>query len=171
MKDYEIYNITPMARTRKYKKKKKKKKKKKIKSISDRGWLVYRGWNELFFQSLQNSSSSSRKQIFKVFFFLFFHGIVCCVYSLESPDRGDSNEYTQHRFFFFFNRCVENRKDFPKLSLLGSWTGAMINPQWLKLPMSRTNSMVPKMFEPLRFDYTLIVDCVNQTLANHSQTE
>ena len=29
-------------------------------------------------------------------FFLFYHGIVCCVYSLESPHRGDSNEYTQH---------------------------------------------------------------------------
>ena len=27
---------------------------------------------------------------------LFYHGIVCCVYSLESPHRGDSNEYTQH---------------------------------------------------------------------------
>ena len=29
-------------------------------------------------------------------FFLFYHGIVCCVYSLESPHRGDSYEYTQH---------------------------------------------------------------------------
>ena len=29
-------------------------------------------------------------------FFLFYHGIVCCVYSLETPHRGDSNEYTQH---------------------------------------------------------------------------
>ena len=29
-------------------------------------------------------------------FFLFYHGIVRCVYSLESPRRGDSNEYTQH---------------------------------------------------------------------------
>ena len=48
-----------------------------------------------FFQSLQNSSNSSRKQIFRDFF-LFYHGIVCCVYSLESPHRGDSNEYTQH---------------------------------------------------------------------------
>ena len=28
----------------------------------------------------------------------------------------------------------------------------MINPQWLELPMSRTISMVPKMFEPLKFD-------------------
>ena len=24
-------------------------------------------------------------------FFLFYHGIICCVYSLESPRRGDSN--------------------------------------------------------------------------------
>ena len=51
-----------------------------------------------FFQSLQNSSNSSKKKIFRDFFsyFLFHRGIVCCVYSLESPHRGDSNEYTQH---------------------------------------------------------------------------
>ena len=48
-----------------------------------------------FFQSLQNSSNSSRKQIFRIFF-LFYHGIVCCVYSLELPHLGNSNEYTQH---------------------------------------------------------------------------
>ena len=36
----------------------------------------------------------------------------------------------------------------------------MINPQWLELPMSRTNfKLVPKMFEPLRFD------CKSNTLA------
>ena len=28
--------------------------------------------------------------------FLFYHELVCCVYSLESPHQGDSNEYTQH---------------------------------------------------------------------------
>ena len=28
--------------------------------------------------------------------FLFYPEIVCCVYSLELPHRGDSNEYTQH---------------------------------------------------------------------------
>ena len=43
-----------------------------------------------------------------------------------------------------YNRCVENRKDFPKLSLFASWAGAMINPQWLELPMSRTNFHGPK---------------------------
>ena len=29
-------------------------------------------------------------------FFLFYDEIVCYVYWLESPHRGDSNEYTQH---------------------------------------------------------------------------
>ena len=28
-------------------------------------------------------------------FFLFYHEMVCCVYSTESPHWGDSNEYTQ----------------------------------------------------------------------------
>ena len=28
--------------------------------------------------------------------FLIYREIVCCVYSIESPHRGDSNEYTQN---------------------------------------------------------------------------
>ena len=43
-----------------------------------------------------------------------------------------------------YNHCVETRKDFPKLSLFASCIGAMINPQWLELPMSRTNFLGPK---------------------------
>ena len=37
-------------------------------------------------------------QIFRtfLFFFLIYHEMVCCVYSLELPHRGDSNEFTQH---------------------------------------------------------------------------
>ena len=66
------YSITSMARTR----------------IIRLPWMI-----RTFFQSLQNLSNSSRKQIFRDFF-LFYHGIVCCKYSLESPHRGDSNEYT-----------------------------------------------------------------------------
>ena len=48
-----------------------------------------------FFESLQSFSDSSRKQILREIF-LFYRKIVCCVYLLESPHRGDSNEYTQH---------------------------------------------------------------------------
>ena len=43
-----------------------------------------------------------------------------------------------------YNHCVQNWKDFPKLSLFASQAGAMINPQWLELPMSRTNCHGPK---------------------------
>ena len=48
-----------------------------------------------FFESLRNSSDSSRNKTFKEIF-LFHHEIVCFVYLVESPHRGDSNEYTQH---------------------------------------------------------------------------
>ena len=37
-------------------------------------------------------------KIFKEFF-LFYHELVCCVYSLELPHWGDSNEYTQDTIF------------------------------------------------------------------------
>ena len=30
---------------------------------------------------------------------IFFHMKVCCVFSLESPHQGDSNEYTQYTIF------------------------------------------------------------------------
>ena len=41
---------------------------------------------------------------------IFFNKKVCCVFSLESPHRGDSNEYTQNTIF---NVKKENH---PKLS-------------------------------------------------------
>ena len=43
---------------------------------------------------------NSRKQIFKESF-LFCRENVCCVYSLESPHRGDSNKYTQHTIILY----------------------------------------------------------------------
>ena len=58
-------------------------------------WLVYHGLFDLIFESLRKFSDSSRKQILWEFF-SFYYEIVCCVYSLESPHRGDSNEYMQH---------------------------------------------------------------------------
>ena len=39
--------------------------------------------------------------------FLFYQEIVCCVYLLELPYRGDSNESTTYQY------CIEARKDFP----------------------------------------------------------
>ena len=36
-----------------------------------------------------------------IFFFLFYHEIVFCVYSLESRYRCDSNKYTQQTIFVY----------------------------------------------------------------------
>ena len=69
--------------------------------------------------------------------FLFDQENVCFVFSSELPHRGNYNEYTHHHF-------IEDQKDTPKLSPFVSWPGTMINPLWLKLPMSRTNFHVSK---------------------------
>ena len=47
------------------------------------------------FDSPRNSSNCSRKQILRGIF-LFYHKIVCCLYSLELHHQGSSNEYIQH---------------------------------------------------------------------------
>ena len=50
-----------------------------------------------------------RKQIFREIF-LLFHDIVYCVYSLELPYQGDSNEYTQHTIT---QNYIDDQKRFP----------------------------------------------------------
>ena len=125
-------------------------------------WPVYHGLFELIFESLRNSSASSRKQIFRVIF-LFYHEIVCCGYSLESPLRGDSNEYTQHTIF------MKKIKKIPKLSLFASWPGIMINPQWLELPMSRTISYGPKDVRAIEIRlYSIYPKYLNTLSAYHT---
>ena len=38
--------------------------------------------------------------------------------------------------------CIDDQNYFPNLSQYASWSGAMIYPQWLELPMSRTKSFL-----------------------------
>ena len=71
--------------------------------------------------------------------------MVFCEYSLESPRRGDSNENTQYTFIL---------KKIEKISLLCLLT-------WLynktlngsNYPCLEHIFIVPKVFEPLKFDY------------------
>ena len=51
--------------------------------------------------------------IIGISFFIFFNMKVCCVFSLESPHRGDSNENIQYIIFNFLKKKKENH---PKLS-------------------------------------------------------
>ena len=45
----------------------------------------------------------------------FFNMKVCCVFSLESPRRGDSNEYTQYTIFIKKTITL----DYPKFAAMG----------------------------------------------------
>ena len=44
----------------------------------------------------------------KDIFLIFFNMKVCCVFSLESPHRGDSNEYKQYTIFKINKKIILN---------------------------------------------------------------
>ena len=73
------------------------------------------------------------------------------MYSLESPHRGDSNEYTQHTIIVYKIEKISLNYRYllpelvPRLTLSGS-----------NHPCLEQFSMVPKMFEPLKFDCIMI---------------
>ena len=83
--------------------------------------------------------------------FLFYHGIVCCVYSLESPHQGDSNEYTQHTIIVqkIEKMSLNYRYLLPELVSWLTLSGS-------NYPCLKRISMVPKMFEPLKFNCILL---------------
>ena len=49
-------------------------------------------------------------------FFIFFNMKVCCVFSLESPHRGDSNKNTQYTIL---NMNKKNTLNYPKSATMG----------------------------------------------------
>ena len=63
-------------------------------------------------------AQETRKQIFKDIF-LFYIEIVWCAFSLESPHRGDSKEYTQHTIIS--RRSKQNLNHRHLLPDLASW--------------------------------------------------
>ena len=81
-------------------------------------------------------------------FLIFFNMKVYCVFSLESPHRGDSNENTQHTIF---NRKKEN---LPKLSQICSYG---IFSKGLKNEFKTALVNEPSVFEPLKFYCTFKV--------------
>ena len=65
-------------------------------------WLI----RTHFLSSLEILPTAQENKYLGIFkrFFLFYHENVYCVYSLESPRRGYSNEYAQHTII------IEGRK-------------------------------------------------------------
>ena len=70
---------------------------------------------------------------------------VCCVFSLESPHRGDSNEYTQYTIF---NMNKKNTINYPKSAATGFFSKGLKN----EFKTAVVNK--PSVFEPLKFYYT-----------------
>ena len=55
-----------------------------------------------------------------IFFFIFFNIKVYFVFSLESPHRGDSNEFTQYTIF---NMNEKDTINYPKPAAMGFFQG------------------------------------------------
>ena len=73
---------------------------------------------------------------------IFYYMKVYCVFTLESPHRGDSNDYTQYTIFQY-----ENEKH-PKLSQFCSYR---LFSKGLKNEFERAVVNEPSVFEPLKF--------------------
>ena len=83
---------------------------------------------------------------------IFYNMKVYCVFILESPHRGDSNEYTQYTIFNM------NRKKHPKLSQIYS-SGHLS--KGLKNEFETAMVNEPSVFEPLKF-YCISFMCFNE---------
>ena len=78
-------------------------------------------------------------------FSIFFNMKVCCVFSLESPHRGDSNEYTQYTIF---NIHMYKKRKRPQISQICSYR---IFSKGLKIEFETAVVNAPSVFEPLKF--------------------
>ena len=74
---------------------------------------------------------------------IFYNMNVCCVFSLESPHRGDSNEYTQYSVFNIKKKIILN---YPKSAAKGFFLGTQE-----RVRNSRGKRAISVLFEPLKF--------------------
>ena len=75
-------------------------------------------------------------------FSIFLNRKVYCVYSLESPHRGDSNEYTQYTIFNIKKKITVN---YSKSAAMGFFS------KGLKNRFETAVVSEPSVFKPLKF--------------------
>ena len=85
--------------------------------------------------------------IIGISFRFFFNMKVCCVFSLESPHRGDSNEYTQYTIFNMKRKIALN---YLKSAAMRFFSKGLKN----KFETVVVNE--PSVFEPLKFYCTAL---------------
>ena len=103
----------------------------------------FHGCFEVVFESPWKNTMAADLGLFKLMF-LYILTMVGCVYSLESPRRGDSNENTLHTFLLKNIEIIPIMP--PDLAL------------WLTLissnyPCLEQICIVPEVFEPLKLYY------------------
>ena len=86
--------------------------------------------------------SAKSGSLIGIFFFIFFNMRVFCVFSLESPHQGDSNEFTQYTIFNIKKKITLN---YPKSAAMGFCAKGLKN----EFESAVVNK--PSMFEPLKF--------------------
>ena len=114
--------------------------------------VVYHGWFERVLFTRKSSRQLKKTNIYGYLrlIVLFCHEkTTFCLCSLKSPHRGDSNEYTQRITILW--RIEETSLNYPHLP--------PDRALWLthNYPCLEQISMVPKMFEPLKFDWIWIL--------------
>ena len=84
-------------------------------------WLKHLWDHEYMFETgvVRANECYSKRQVRKHnrdIFSIFYNIKVCCVFSLELPHRGDSNEYTQYTIFYIKKKIPRN---YPKSAAMG----------------------------------------------------
>ena len=82
-------------------------------------------------------SQEAQRDIFPIFYYIE----VCCIFSLESPSRGDSNEYTQYSIFSIKKKIALN---YSISATMGFFQGAQ-----KRVRNRKVNE--PSVVEPLKF--------------------
>ena len=76
---------------------------------------------------------------------IFYTLKVCCVFSLELPHRGDSNEYTQHTISNIKRKLTRNYPKYNNVCSCGTFCWGLKN----EFEIAQVNE--PSVFEPLKF--------------------
>ena len=71
-------------------------------TVEQINWLFDDNWRIIF-------DNSPYKQMLWVLMWVLINCNICCGYSLASPQRGDSNEYSQHMFLW------RNKQNYPSI--------------------------------------------------------
>ena len=95
-------------------------------------------------QQYNNNNSWHNRDMF---FSIFFDMKVCCVFSLESPLRGNSNAYTQYTIF---NIKMKIALNYSKSAVMGYFSKDLKN----EFETAVVNE--PSVFEPLKCGFVAI---------------